>query len=191
MPIALRMLLVAAFSVAAGWFGHQVWSEHRASQTAAGASPAGAPGVAGATRPHNYEFRDGMDYGYKRALSADQVAAGQATASLVMFRYAGERDGKHQVHSSDGNVFTALECERPCRVIKVLSFVDADYLRDNVRVERLEYQPGTIAASVMDDAFAGRLNQYGMSRGNKAFQVWVDERGRREFAVKSSAQPAQ
>lgn len=71
-----------------------------------------------------------------------------------------------------------------------MRFVDSDYLRDKVHVERIAFQAGTVAAAVLEDAFGGKLHQYGISRGHKAYQVWVDERaGRREIQVKAPAAP--
>lgn len=136
-----------------------------------------------APRAHNYYVKDGMDYGYPRALSSVEKQAGQAAEAVVMFRYAGVRDGKHQVHSHDGQLFIAFECENPCGVIKAMSFIDADMLRDTVKIERFVNAKGTVAAGVFEDVFAGELRQYGMERGNKRYQVWVDDRGRREYAL--------
>lgn len=135
---------------------------------------------------HNYEVRDGMDYGYSAAISQDAQKSGQVAPKIIMFKYAGQRDGKHQVHSSDGVNFTAVECFSPCEVMKIMNFINKDYLRDTVHVERIKNQPGTIANLVMEDALNGRLNNYGMGRGKQTFQVWVDERaGYQEHLVKA------
>lgn len=139
-------------------------------------------------REHNYEVRDGMDYGYSAAISQDAQQSGQVAPKILMFKYAGQRDGKYQVHTSDGLRFTAIECSSPCEVVKVMTFVDKDYLRDTVHVERIKNQPGSLANLVMDDALNGRLNNYGMERGKQKYQVWVDEKqGYREYLVKVPA----
>jgi hypothetical protein len=183
-PVIRSLLVAICFSVA-GWFGNDAWRAHQAWQASSAGPASSRQAAAPSPKLHNYEVKDGMDYGYTRALSDAERNAGKAAPSVIMFRYAGERDGRHQVHASDGTTFTALECERPCRVIKSMSFVDADYLRDKVHVERLTYQSGTVAAAVFDDVFAGQLRQYGVARGTKSYQVWVDERaGRREHLVK-------
>jgi hypothetical protein len=142
-------------------------------------------------RDHNYEVREDMDYGYAAAISQNAQNGGQVAPKILMFKYAGQRDGKHQVHASDGVNFTAIECSSPCEVMKIMNFIDKDYLRGTVRVERIKNQPGTIANLVMDDALHGRLNNYGMSRGNQTFQVWVDEKvGYQERLVKAVAKTA-
>lgn len=152
---------------------------------------AGAEIIKPQKRGHNYEMREGMDYGYSAAISQDAQKSGQVAPKILMFKYAGQRDGKHQVHSSDGVNFTAIECSSPCEVMKIMNFIDKDYLRDTVHVERIKNQPGTIANLVIDDALNGRLNNYGMGRGKQTFQVWVDERaGYQEHLIKAPAKQA-
>ena len=128
-----------------------------------------------------------MEYGYASAISADQKNKGQVATKILMFKYAGERDGKHQVHTTDGIHFSAIECSSPCEVMKIMDFIDKDYLRGTVRVDRIKNQPGSVANSVMEDAIAGKLRQYGIGRDKQRFQVWVDEKkGYREFIAKPS-----
>lgn len=116
MQTTLRMLFVAVCFGVAGWLANDAWSAYKAGEAVAQAGnharpPASAPARAVAPlKAHNYEVKDGMEYGYTRELSADERAAGQAAKPVLMFRYAGERDGKYQVHASDGTTFTALEC---------------------------------------------------------------------------------
>ena len=141
--------------------------------------------------PHNYEAREGMDYAYSAALSSDARAAGQLAPQVMMFRYAGERDGRHQVHSRDAVSFVALECAKPCQVVKVMTFIDQDLLRKTVAVQRFKYEQGSLAHAVFEDVFNGQLHQYGMGRGNKRYQVWVDDQqGYRELPLKVAAKPA-
>jgi hypothetical protein len=140
--------------------------------------------VAQASR-HAYEIRDGMKYGYSAAVSDDQKRAGQVASAVMMFSYAGQRDGKHQLHTTDGTVFTAIECSDPCDVMKVMTFVDKDYLRQNIKVEYLKNTVGSVANFALSDAFKGYLNQYGIERGGVAHHVWMDEqKGLRESPIK-------
>lgn len=132
-----------------------------------------------AARQHNYDVKDGVDYGYTAELSADQRQAGQVANNIVMFSYAGQRDGKHQVHSRQGNLFYAFECSVPCEVIKVLSVIDADGLRQEATVERLRATPTMIAAMALADAIHGELEEYAQypdgDRKGRQLALWVDE----------------
>lgn len=133
---------------------------------------------------HNFQVQDGLQYGYKAAISETARASGQVAPQILMFRFAGERDGKFQVHTVEGNAVTALECTKPCKVVKTIAFIDANYLRQSTQVSHMAYEPGTIAYAVFEDALNGRLRPYGMERGNKRYQVWVEEkRGFREYPV--------
>jgi hypothetical protein len=132
---------------------------------------------------HNYLKRDGMDYLYQSALSENARQAGQAAASVVALMYAGTRDGRHQLHMRDGLRFTAFECANPCDVIKVMSFVDADYVREHVYVERLAFDPKSVIGAGFEDAIAGRLANYGVTYSGKTFQRWMTEGGVKDIRV--------
>lgn len=127
--------------------------------------------------PHNYVMQDGLRYGYPQALSAQQLQAGQAGESIVMVLYAGERDGKHQVHILQGRSIVAAECAWPCKALKVMTIVDIDdpYLRREVHVQYLAPQPNMIGYQAISDAANGHLRNYGWERSGKAYQRWVDE----------------
>lgn len=123
---------------------------------------------------HNYVLRDGMEYGYPRALTDEERKAGQLSEQIFTFMYLGSRDGKHQVLSRNGNSVDVLECEIPCRYVKGMSFVDMDYLRDNITVERFVAGPGSIISAVMDDIEAGQLAIAGTVRNGKPHTMWMD-----------------
>lgn len=125
---------------------------------------------------HNYVMRDGMKYGYPAAISRDQQNSGQVSSALVMAMFAGERNGKLQAHLTDGNTVSALECERPCTYLKIMTYIDADYLRDQIRVEHAVSDPSSVGALIMRDAMNGKLDRYGVGRGKKRYGQWVDER---------------
>jgi hypothetical protein len=125
---------------------------------------------------HYYEVKDGTDYGYETVLSENARSAGQAASPMMMFSYAGERNGKHQVHTLNDRVWTAFECSNPCELLKILSFVDLDGMREQVTVERMKFTQGTIAYGVLTDAFNGRLEQYVRISNKKETQPWIDEK---------------
>lgn len=126
-------------------------------------------------REHNYDVHEGVDYGYTAMLSADQQRAGQAANTVVMVSYAGERNGRYQVHSRTGNVLRAFECAAPCDVIRVMAVIDADDLRQEVQMEYLRNTPGTIAAMALEDAMHGRLEPYAEYQGKRRYELWVDQ----------------
>jgi hypothetical protein len=125
-------------------------------------------------RGYYYDLKEGVDYGYT-ALQQP----GQAGRSIIMVSYAGQRDGKYQVHTRQATLVSAFECSAPCDVIKVMSVIDADGLRRTVNVERIRAAPNMIGAMALADAMAGRLESYveyidNTPKGRQA-EVWVDE----------------
>lgn len=128
-----------------------------------------------AVRAQNYEFRDGMDYGYTAAISAAQRQTGQAAPTVVMFAYAGQQDGRHQVHLREGNVLRAAECSAPCEMVRFLSVVDAEGLRSDVVVDHVRNAPNMIAGLALADAIAGRLERYAEHQGKRRYALWVDQ----------------
>lgn len=125
---------------------------------------------------HNYVMQDGMKYGYPMAISEDARKSGQKAEQLVMAMYAGEKNGKYQAHIVDGVTVTALECEAPCKFLKVMSYIDDPYLKDQIKVEHLAANPEILGYLIMQDAMRGKLKQYGVGTEKKRFTVWVDER---------------
>lgn len=137
-----------------------------------------ASGLAVAQTPargHHYDLKEGVDYGY----TAAQSQPGQVGNMILMFNYAGQRDGKHQVHTRQAGVVSAYECAAPCDIIKVMSVVDIQGLRRNVDVQRIRAVPNMIGAMALADAIAGRLERTveyidGTKQGRHA-EVWIDE----------------
>lgn len=126
------------------------------------------------TREHNYDVVDGIQYGYTMALSDVQRQAGQVGNQVFMVAYAGERNGVFQVHAEQNGVLLAFECSRPCDVVKAMTVIDRDDLRDQVRVEYVKNVPGMLAALALDDAMNGRLKPYVEYDGPRRWAVWVD-----------------
>lgn len=127
-------------------------------------------------RGHFYDMQEGVDYGYTVA----QAQPGQAGRAIIMVSYAGQRDGKHQIHTRQASVLSAYECAAPCDIIKVMSVVDIAGLRRTVDVHRIRAAPNMIGAMALADAMAGRLTRAveyidGTKQGRHA-EVWVDEK---------------
>lgn len=127
-------------------------------------------------KDHNYVMQDGMKYGYPAAISEDARKAGQVAEQLIMVLYAGEREGKHQAHIMDGVTVSAMECASPCDYVKIMTYIDNAYLRNQVKVEHMAVAPNSVARFVMDDAISGKLKQYGVGIEGKSYNVWVDEK---------------
>lgn len=135
-------------------------------------------------KDHNYVMQDGLQYGYPAAISADARQSGQVAETLVMVYYAGERDGKMQAHIMDGMTVTAIECARPCDYIKIMTYIDNEYLRDQIKVERIAAAPGSVGYLIMEDAMNGKLRQYGRGVAGKQYSMWVDEqKGMQRFPL--------
>lgn len=139
---------------------------------------------------HNYTKKDGMEYLYQRQLSADERNAGQVAPGVIALMYAGARDGLHQLHMRDGPRFTAFECSNPCDVIKAMTFLDMDYLRDQVYIERLAFDRKSIIGGAFEDALAGRLTSYSATQAGKPVQRWMTDVGMKHHPVAgASAKP--
>lgn len=124
---------------------------------------------------YNYVMQDGMKYGYPVAISENQRKEGQMSEQLLMALFAGEKDGKFQVHVIDGVVVRAMECEAPCQYLKVMSYIDDPILRKQIKVEHIAASPGSVGYLMMQDAIRGKLKQYGVGTDKKRYTVWVDE----------------
>jgi hypothetical protein len=133
------------------------------------------PAAARPIRTHNYDVQDGAEYGYTAAITPAQQQAGQVGQTIHMMFYAGERDGRHQMHMINGNVFVVFECSAPCEVIKAMTVIDEDGLRSQVNTERIRAVPGMIAALALDDAISGRLHPYEQHINGRRYAPWVDD----------------
>lgn len=136
---------------------------------------ASPPVVAPPVRLHNYDVQDGPEYGYTAAITPQEQQAGQVGNSVFMFSYAGQRDEKYQVHLAKGNVLQAFECSAPCEVIKIMTVIDEDGLRQHVNTERMRVAPNMIAALALEDAINGKLRAYEQHRNGRRYEVWVDD----------------
>lgn len=135
------------------------------------AEPSSLPPI----KDHNYVMNDGNQYGYSTAISDEDKKNGQVAEKLVMVYYAGERDGKFQVHVLDGTSISAMECARPCEYLKIMSYLDNPYLDPQVNIQRIASVPGSIGYLIMQDALNGKLHQYGRGKNNKIYNPWMDE----------------
>ncbi len=122
---------------------------------------------------HWYSMKDGYEYGYEQAVSQDQANAGQVGSTLMMFKYAGQKDGIYQVYSTDSTTgaMTVAQCSNPCDFMKVMVFFQGEH----IKTERLKAQEGMVGWYVMSDAINGKLEQYVGARNGKKVHVWFDE----------------
>lgn len=131
---------------------------------------ASAPIAAPAKPAHRYSMKDGLEYGYEVGISEDARKAGQAAASLAMYRYLGRKGDTYQVMLRDGEMRMVFECTKPCDFGKIHTFAGTQYLRKDV----LKLTPDAIVAAVVDDAISGQLEQNVGSQNDKAVTYWVD-----------------
>lgn len=173
----LKLLGIALASISI-FIAGTIWWAARQDKPAAQQAPAALPDRPVAQpvlRTHNYDVQDGAQYGYTAALSDDQRQAGQVANNVMMFLYAGERGGKHQMHLHKGKLVNAFECSLPCDVIKVMTVMDMEGMRDSVNVEYIRAAPNSVAALALDDAINGRLKPYEQHREGARWEVWVNE----------------
>lgn len=122
-------------------------------------------------RPHNYDLQEGSAYGYTAALSNSDREGGRVGQQIVMVLYAGQREGRHQVHIRQGALLSALECGAPCDVVKMITVMDIAGVPAQPNVQMLRNAPGMLAGLALEDAIKGRLAQY---RDEQGRAVWVD-----------------
>ena len=127
-----------------------------------------------ANRAHGYAIKDGMEYGYETAISDDDAKAGQVANKVMMMRYAGEKDGKYQVHAKDGAATTVIECDKQCDYIKTMAFVDNQL----VQKEMMKGGNGSIASIALADAINGQLEPFIEESKGKKYHVWYTEKGK-------------
>lgn len=135
---------------------------------------------------HAYDFQDGMEYGYTAAVTEANTQSGQAGANVTTFMYAGQRDGKYQLHQRHGAALTAIECTVPCDVMKIMIAMDIPGTKVPVNVQRFRPQPNAIAIAAFNDAANGFMKQYGVELNGKTYAVWVDDQ---KGIVRSAPQP--
>jgi hypothetical protein len=122
---------------------------------------------------HYYSMKDGLEYGYEPAVSEDAQKAGQLASTLLMFKFAGERDGVYQIYTKDGYSTTVAECSNPCDFIKIMVFAkDVGH----VKTERMRATEGTIVWLAISDAINNKLEQFVNEKNGKKFTVWWDEK---------------
>lgn len=126
-------------------------------------------------KSHNYALRDGFEYGYEKALSADDINKGQGAPALIMAKYAGQRDGKYQIYIIDkiynGGV-TVAECSNPCEFMKIMSFYQGAF----VTAERIRAAPGIIGWMILQDAINGELEPHIGEKKGRPVSFWFDEK---------------
>lgn len=123
-------------------------------------------------KDHEYSLKDGVEYGYERAISENEANQGKAASELLMAKYAGEKDGAYQAYIKQGQVIAVFQCGNPCEFIKIMTFMDGEH----INTERMRATEGTIGWSIMADAINGKLRPYVGDRNGRKFNVWFDEK---------------
>jgi hypothetical protein len=124
---------------------------------------------------HAFDFQDGMQYGYTAARTEHDANTGNAAPPVTMLLYAGQKDGRYQLHQRNGSVLTAMECAYPCEVMKVMTVIEAPGVKMPVNVQRFRLNDNAIAMLALKDASRGYLKQYGMEYSGKSYTMWLDE----------------
>lgn len=122
---------------------------------------------------HYYSLEDGTEYGYEPAISQNDQESGMVAKSMVMFRYAGQRDGKHQVYAKDGSNMTVIECANPCEFMKLMSFYDGEF----VNKELIRAKEGSMGWSAISDGINGFMKPTVKVKNGKSIRLWFDEAG--------------
>jgi len=122
---------------------------------------------------HNYSLKDGLEYGYEPAITPEDKQNGKLVNPLMMFKYAGEKDGAYQVFMSSNNETNVIECSENCEFMKIMTF------RGNrhVGTDRMRRQDGSIGSMVLADAIDGFLQQFKQESQGHYFTVWWTEKG--------------
>ncbi|MBU0915827.1 MAG: hypothetical protein KKD97_05705 [Gammaproteobacteria bacterium] len=127
-------------------------------------------------RAHNYDFQEGHEYGYTMAPTEDNARAGLAANQVTMIKYAGQKDGRYQLHVSQGSVLTAIECSYPCEVAKIMIIMDMPGVPPStMNIQRVRLNSDAVAMLALDDAVKGKLTQYGRDKGGRKHSVWLDQ----------------
>ena len=120
----------------------------------AGCNGSDKPEATATSKPGvHYVMNDGLQYGYEPELSTNDANEGQKSSVLVMFQYAGKQGNRYQLVSTDSGFFQVLECENPCKWVKVDSYYDQEL----TKTERIKADEGTIIGGAFADAIAGNF----------------------------------
>ncbi|WP_114152640.1 hypothetical protein [Chromobacterium haemolyticum] len=141
--------------------------------TAASAPPEAVAQEAPPAPKHLYALKDGFEYGYEPALSENDQKAGQAGTKLLMFKYAGARDGVYQVYRKEGSGVFVAECSSPCEFIKTMAF----FGQEHIKTERMRANPNLLIMSVLADAMNGQMDQWKSEKNGKKGTIWFTEKG--------------
>ncbi|MDO1509938.1 MULTISPECIES: hypothetical protein [unclassified Neisseria] len=129
---------------------------------------------------HYYSLKDGLEYGYEQVISHDAANQGQAANHVLMLRYSGSKDGKHQLFNSENGLSQVIECEGDCSFIKMMIFSGGQMLKKEV----IKGGNHSIAALALEDAKNGKLEQYIHESKGKKYHVWFTDKGRKLEEIK-------
>ena len=160
-----KLVLVAAISAI---FSLTACDKNNATQAQAAIAPEPAK------VDHYYALKDGYEYGYEQGVSQNSTNEGQVASTLLMFKFAGAKDGIYQAYTKNPmGAFDVIQCTNPCDYFKEMIFFNGEH----IKTERIKAVEGSIGWSVMSDAINGKLEQYvGMNNvTTKKVNVWFDE----------------
>ncbi len=123
---------------------------------------------------HYYSMKDGFEYGYEQGISVDSTNAGQLASTLLMFKFAGEKDGVYQAYTKNSmGAFDVIQCTNPCDYLKEMIFFNGAH----IKTERIKAVEGSIGWTVMADAINGDMDRYVGQQNGKKVNVWFTEQG--------------
>jgi hypothetical protein len=96
---------------------------------------------------HNWQYREGLEYGYQGAISQDAQNSGVAASQVHMFRYLGEKGGIYTIQGVESGL--RASCANPCEVMK---------LTGGGITQRVAFSSGSIAGAAMEDAINGQMS---------------------------------
>ena len=106
---------------------------------------------------HKWIIRDGEEYGYGEAISADAARAGRVAPQVHMYRYLGRNAaGEYLVSSEENGVHMVAACVNPCVVIKIVASESGQS-----ESERDLFKPKSLIGEVLTDAIRDQLVVYG------------------------------
>lgn len=133
--------------------------------------------AAEAVPDHWYSLKDGQEYGYQEKLTPADAAAGKLAGKVWTVKYAGLHDGADQLFAKFGQAIVVLECKRPCKFVKTMTFVADQFVDKNYQ----QAVVGSLGWEMMTDAAAGKLKPYVATKNGKHYHVWFDEKDGAHF----------
>ncbi len=104
---------------------------------------------------HYWMSRDGDEYLYQAALSADQKAAGQNASNIVRYTFRRHTAGKWMLMENDPGQNALVTCDDPC---KTVTFMVRDPF-GGVESREVVFSDTSIVGEAIHDAMDGQMAQ--------------------------------